>query len=116
MKALRLLWFDMPRWARGIFLANLGYIVLTVFAFLWFTSVPRHPSWFFVFFLPATYPIAGLSGSSRLLLYHLLWCVWGAVLVSWFGEKKGIMFLVGGHFALSMGISLYGMMRFTLTH
>ena len=108
MKPLANLWLDTPRWVRGFFLGNLCYIVYAVLAFNPLAGVfSSEVCWFYILLLPICIPIFDAPLDSRMYYYHLSWCLLGAGLVQWFGEKRGIVILVGVLYVISAILMLY---------
>jgi len=88
MKQLAILWLDTPRWARGVFLGNICYIVLAVD---YFTRLGPRQYWFFTVWSPFFWPTMRTPMDSWILLNHVAWCVLGAICVERWGEIKGIL-------------------------
>ena len=108
LKTLTKLWFDTPRWVRGFFLGNLCYIVYAVLTF--------NPLTYTVgveiccpFLLPMRLPVLDSPIDSQMYSYHLLWCLLAAVLVQLFGEKRGIIILLGGLYVIGIVMALYSL-------
>jgi hypothetical protein len=90
MKTFTTLWLDTPKWVRGFFLGNIAYIVLVGFGFnLVPDTFPLY--WTFTFFSRL---IMKVPQGSHFVLFHVAWCALGALLVRWFGEKKGVIILI----------------------
>jgi hypothetical protein len=94
MKQLAAFWSGTPHWIRGLFLGNFFYIVVAVLIFISINNDPSEQSWITSvlapFMLLMNSPI-----DSRVILYHIAWCLLGAVFVEWAGGPKGITLLAG---------------------
>ena len=94
MKQLAALWSGTPHWIRGLFLGNFSYIGMAVLIFISNNGGFSEPSGISTvlapFMLLMNSPI-----DSRVILYHIAWCLLGAVFVEWVGGPKGITLLAG---------------------
>ena len=94
MKQLAAFWSGTPHWIRGLFLGNFSYIVMAVLIFISINNGFSDQSWITSvlapFMLLMNSPI-----DSRVILYHIAWCLLGAVFVEWVGGPKGITLLAG---------------------
>ena len=94
IKQLADFWSGTPYWIRGLFLGNFSYIVMTVLIFIsinnGFSERSGITSVLAPFMLLMNSPI-----DSRVILYHIAWCLLGAVFVEWVGGPKGITLLAG---------------------
>jgi len=103
MKHFITLWLDTPRWLRGLFLGNIGYIVFVAFGFN--VLQDRYPP--SLIFVPTVVPVMVLNFGSlglRFVLVHIAWCTLGALWVQWLGEKKGIVILMFLMYAIGIVI------------
>jgi len=88
-----MLWFDTPRWARGLFLGNVCYVILAVLGFSLIDHSYWDQAWLATILSPLLWPMMGTPISASIFLYHLTWCVLGALFVQLFDVSKGITIL-----------------------
>ena len=115
MKQFATLWLDSPRWARGLFLGNLGYIVLALLGFSLIDHSFGDQMGLFIFFAPILWPMMGTPISSSIFLYHVAWCVLGALFVEWLGEVKGLIILVCLIYAVGIAVIIYALTHLSLS-
>ena len=113
MKQLALLWFDTPRWARGLFLGNLCYIILAVLGFNLINHSFWDQVWLGAVLAPLLWPMMGTPISSAIFLYHAAWCVLGALLVQGLGEVKGLIILVFLPYVVGVALIIYVLTHFS---
>lgn len=96
MKQLATFWSGTPYFVRGWFLGNLCYTVLAVLSFTSSNSEDSALSVLADLFALMIWPITYYSPSNPgIILYHIAWCLLGAVFVGRFGGSKGITILAG---------------------
>ena len=103
MKYFTALWLDTPRWVRGLFLGNLCYVVLVAFGFglLQNNFAPG------MIFAPLIWLVNLIHLEPRYILYHVAWCVFGALFVQFLGERKGIILLVSLIYGIGIAFLMY---------
>ena len=96
MKQLAAFWSGTPLFVRGWFLGNLCYTMLVVLSFVSFNSDYLSESGLAELFALIIWPLTYYSPvGPGIFLYHLTWCLLGAILVGRFGSSKGITILAG---------------------
>lgn len=115
MKQLTMLWFDTPRWARGLFLGNICYVIVAVFGFSLIDHSYWSQSWLALVLAPILWPMMGTPMNSGIFFYHVAWCVLGALLVQWLGEVKGLIFLLCLPYGVGIAVIIYVFTHFTLS-
>lgn len=113
MKQFTTLWLDTPRWARGLFLGNLCYIMLAVLGFSLINHSYWEQLWLEAVFAPFLWPMMGTPISSGIFLYHVAWCAFGALFVQWLGEVKGLIILVCLPYAVGITVIIYALTHFS---
>jgi hypothetical protein len=113
MKQLTMLWFDTPRWARGLFLGNVCYVILAVLGFNLIDRSYWDQVWLASVFAPILWPMMGTPISSGIFLYHATWCVFGALFVQLFGESKGMIILACLLYGVGIAVIIYALTHFS---
>lgn len=107
MKRFSALWFEAPRWARGLFLGNLCYLMVVGIGF---DLVKQDLGLLF----PFLWPTMGSPIQPGAFLYHSVWCALGALFVQVFGEVKGITILISLIYGVGIAILAYVLTQFSL--
>ena len=116
MKQVAAFWSDSPRWARGLFLGNLCYIVLALVGFNLIDHSFGDQIWLMGVLSPLLWPMLGTPISSKIVfLYHLAWCLLGAIFVQWLGEAKGLLLLILLPYFVGIAILIYALTHFSFS-
>jgi hypothetical protein len=113
IKQFATLWSDTPRWARGLFLGNLGSILLTGLGFTLIPHSDRDQTGLFVALAPILWPRMLSTLGSGLLLFHAAWCVLSAILVQRFGEMIGMLIMIVLPCVVGIPVILYDLTHFS---
>jgi hypothetical protein len=115
MKQFATLWSDTPRWARGLFLGNLGYILITGIGFSLIEHGFWDQPWPADILIPLIWPLMRSPMGSDLFLYHAVWCGLGALLVQIFVELKGILIMIALPYGVGIAIIIYALTHFSFS-
>lgn len=113
MKQFAMLWFDTPRWIRGLFLGNLCYIALAVVGFSLIDHSSGDQLWLASVLAPIIWPMMRTPISSAIFFYHVAWCVLGALFAQRFGEVKGIIILICILYVVGIALIIYALTHFS---
>jgi hypothetical protein len=115
MKRFTTLWFEAPRWARGLFLGNLCYLVIVGIGFTLMEHSYLDQKWLAVVSAPFLWPTMGSPIQPDALIYHSVWCALGALLVQIFGEVKGITILIALIYATGIAVIIYALTHLSIS-